>query len=72
MTDFSHLDAIQARIGREKAQLAAATTISERQFRMREIAAAEREETAEYAFLGIKPFTLDDISDDDLLRELGA
>lgn len=73
MTDFSHLDAIQARIFREEMRLADATTANERAFRQREIAAAKKEEAAEYKFLGIAPAKLDDIlSDDDLLRELGA
>lgn len=72
MTDFSHLDAIQARIWREEARLAAATNDRERAFRQREIAAAKKEEAAEYKFLGIVPPTQDDLSDDDLLRELGG
>lgn len=76
MTDFSHLDAIQARLGRERQRLAAATTEGERRFREVQVRAAEREEAAEYAFLGIDPATipasLDDLTDDELLKELGA
>jgi hypothetical protein len=74
MTDLSHLDALVSRLVREKARLVAATTESEVAFRIREIAACEKEIAAEYKFLGIAPLTIDEIlmSDDDLLRELGA
>lgn len=75
MTDFSHLDAIQDRIARETARRDAAKTPAERAFREREIAAAKREEAAEYRFLGIAPTvpaSIADLSDDDLLRELDA
>ena len=74
MTDLSHLDALQSRLGREKARLAAATNANEKAFRAREIASCEKEIAAEYKFLGIAPLTLNDIlmSDDDLLAELGA
>ena len=72
MTDFSHLDAIQERIHREKSRLAAAGTENERAFRAREVKAAEKELAAEYKFLGIEPVSLDEIllSDDELLAEL--
>ena len=72
--DLSHLDAIQSRIGREKARMAAATSENERAFRAREIKAAEKELAAEYKFLGIAPLSLDEIllSDDELLAELSA
>lgn len=73
MTDFSHLDAIQARLSRETARMACATTEGERAFRQREIIAAEKELAAEYKFLGIEPATLDDIlTDEQLLAELMA
>lgn len=70
--DLSHLDAIQSRIRREKARLAAATTENERAFREREIKAGEKELAAEYKFLGIAPLSLEEIilSDDELLAEL--
>ena len=72
--DLSHLDALQARLGREKVRLADAKTAKEVAFRQREIAACEREIVGEYKFLGIEPLSLDEIlmSDDDLLAELGA
>ena len=73
MGDFSHLDAIQARLHREATRLASAKTDRERAFRQREVTAAERELAAEYRFLGIAPPSLDDIlTDDELLAELTA
>lgn len=74
MTDLSHLDALQARLGREKVRLANAKTENEKNFRIREIAACEKEIAAEYKFLGIAPLSLTDIliSDDELLAELTA
>jgi hypothetical protein len=74
MTDFSHLDALQGRLAREQDRLAVAENENERSFRIREIAACEREIANEYKFLGIEPVSIDDIlmSDDDLLRELSA
>ena len=74
MMDLSHLDAIQARIGREKSRLATATSGKERAYRQREIVAAEKELAAEYKFLGIAPLTLEEIlmSDDELLAALTA
>lgn len=70
--DFSHLDALQGRLAREKAKLAIAKTETEKAFRLREIDACEREIANEYKFLGIEPVSLNDIimSDDELLREL--
>lgn len=72
MTDFSHLDALQGRLHREKVRLASAKTLTETNFRLREIAACEKEIAGEYNFLGIKPATLDGIllSDDELLAAL--
>lgn len=79
--DLSHLDALQARLGHEKARLNAALaarpsrrSANEIAFRQREIAACEKEIEGEYKFLGIKPLTLDEIlmSDDELLAELAA
>jgi hypothetical protein len=74
MTDLSHLEALQSRLGRETARRNEARTASERAFREREMAACEREIAAEYKFLGIAPLTMEEIlmSDDELLAELGA
>ena len=72
MTDFSHLDALQSRLGREKARLASAKNENERNFRLREIASCEKEIANEYKFLGIEPLTMEEImmSDDELLAAL--
>lgn len=74
MTDISHLDALQSRLAREISRRDAAKTENERNFRIREIAACEKEIAAEYKFLGIAPLTMAEIlmSDDDLLRELAV
>lgn len=49
-------------------------TDHEASFRLREIAAAEKELAAEYKFLGIAPLTVEDIlmSDHELLAALEA
>lgn len=71
MIDFSHLDALTARLVREQSRLAAAKIENERAFRIREIAACEKEIAQEYKFLGVEPVSLDDIlSDDELLEAL--
>ena len=72
--NLDHLEALQARLSREKSRLADASTANEIAFRTREIAACEREIAGEYKFLGIAPLTLDEIlmSDDELLAELLA
>lgn len=72
MTDFSHLNAIQGRIFREEQRLAQARTENERAFRRHEIMMAKREEANEYAFLGIEPVAVEDMSDADLMAELMA
>lgn len=74
MTDFSHLDALQGRLAREQNRLASAKTENDKTFRIREIAACEKEIAEEYKFLGIKQVVLDDIvlSDDELLAELST
>lgn len=73
MTDMSHLYAIQDRLFHEKARVVEAKTGADREWRLHNVAMIEREEAAEYKFLGIEPVTLDDIlSDDELLAELGV
>ena len=62
MTDFSHLDAIIARLGRERARQAQHPS----EWRALQVASAERELAAEYAFLGIDP----NLSADDIFNEL--
>lgn len=74
MTDFSHLDALQARLRREQDRLAAATKPADIAYRQREIVACEKEIASEYRFLGIEPMSLDEImmSDDELLAALSS
>jgi hypothetical protein len=72
MTDLTHLDAIQARLHRERARLAAATTQKDRTFRTVQIAQAEKEMAAEMKFLGIEDAPQSDMTDDDLLAALGV
>lgn len=73
MTDFSHLNAIQERLFRAEQRLLTASA-KDRPWYEHEVAMIVKEETAEYAFLGVERPTavsLDDILDDDLLAELG-
>ena len=74
MTDFSHLNALEFRLHNERQRLAASRTEKERAMRTVWVAGIEREIAAEYAFLGLEPApaSLDEITDDELLRELGA
>ena len=85
MTDLSHLDALLNRLTRENGRLqdaqralAAARTARQKakaqneiEFRQREVTSCGKEIDNEYKFLGIEPFKLDDMSDDELLAELG-
>lgn len=78
MTDFSHLDALLARLTRENGRLQEAQakkpskkTANEIAFRKHEIMMVEREIDGEYKFLGIEPFKADDLTNDELLAELG-
>lgn len=72
MTNLTHLDALQARLRRENDRLATAKTPADREFRLQQIRSCENEIANEYRFLGIDPVVVCDMSDDDLLRELGA
>lgn len=71
MTDLSHLDALLARLTRENGRLQNSKTAKEIAFRKHEIMMCEREIDAEYKFLGIEPFKESDLTDDELLTELG-
>lgn len=63
-----HLDALQLNLSHERARLHAATSPAEREMRSVWVAQLEREVAAERALLGLpEP---DDVSDDDLLRDL--
>lgn len=73
---YSHLEAIELRLSHERERVRAAKTAKERDWRKHNCRMIERERESEIAFLekrGIscKPFSLDDISDDELLSLLG-
>ena len=69
--DTSHLVAIHARLDREKARFKAATNEKERKFRAVQVSQAEKELAAEMRFLGMKSSPLPNMSNEELLRELG-
>lgn len=73
MTDFSHLDALQARLRSERASLTAATKATEVELRTVWVAQIEREIESEYRFLGIDPTVdadIDAMSNEELLAAL--
>lgn len=72
MPDTSHLVALHDGLARERERLASATTEAERALRRVWIEQREREIASELAFLGMDSAPLPELSDDDLLRELGA
>lgn len=67
----SHLHAIELRLSNERLRLAAAKTAGERKQRQVWIRAAEKELAAELALLLAKKEADPDMSDAELLRELG-
>jgi hypothetical protein len=69
MTDYTHLDALINRLLREKDRLLNARSTKEIAFRNHQIAMCEKEIAGEMKFLGLDEI-YDDISDDDLLKEL--
>jgi hypothetical protein len=69
MTDYTHLDALRSRLLREKDRLLNASSAKEMAFRVHQIAMCEKEIAGEMKFLGLNDIS-DDISDDDLLKEL--
>lgn len=73
MVDRTHLSALRVRLSHEKARLGAATRETERELRRAWIAQIEREIEGEKRFLGIEETESPDfdLSDDELLRELG-
>lgn len=72
MHDTSHLVALQERLSRERTRLAESKTDGERALRQVWVTQAERELEGEMKFLGMDGNAkVDDISDDDLLLELG-
>jgi len=72
--DLSHLDSLQTRLSHERVRHANAETNGERLWRAVWVAQLEREVAREREFLGLSAATatVDAMSDDELLRELGA
>ena len=72
MSDQSHLHAIEDRLIRERARLAAAKGERARALRAVWVAQAERELAAEQWFLGLTAAPAGPLSDDELLAALAA
>ena len=76
--DTSHLDAIDMRLSHERVRVTEARNAKEKEWREHNVRMIERERADELAFLErksgwVEPAPeLDDMSDEDLLRELGA
>jgi hypothetical protein len=71
MPDLTHLNALELRLSHERGYLATAKTDKERQLRAVWIQQIEKEIEGECRFLGIDKADDIEISDDDLLAELG-
>jgi hypothetical protein len=72
MTDFSHLSALQVSLHHEQQRATNAFTPAARTWRLHNVAMIEREIASEYAFLGIAPVELPEMTADELLAELAA
>ena len=72
MTDFSHLDALEDGLSRERQRLANARTSRERELRSVWVAQREREIAAERAFLGLEPADTGSMTIEEILAELEA
>jgi hypothetical protein len=72
MADKAHLSALRVRLSHEHDYLARAKSQKEIAIRTVWIAQIEKEIAAEIKFLGTSDDPIDSMSDDDLLRELGA
>lgn len=74
--DLHHLDALRESLSREKGRLADAKSPKDKAFRESAIASKEKEIEGELKFLkekyGYEEADLSDLSDEDLLRELGG
>ena len=71
MVDLSHLDALRVRLSHERAYLAGAKTASETELRAVWIAQVQREIEQERRFLGLNEEALPEMTDDEILAELG-
>ena len=72
LRDTSHLVALHEGLARERERLSSARNERERIMRQVWIAQREREIASELAFLGMDSAPLPAMTDDELLRELGA
>ena len=72
MPDLSHLSSLELRLSHERARLEAAKTAGERRQRAVWVAQLEREIADEIAFIGRRDTDLPEMTDADLLAELGA
>ncbi len=72
MTDTSHLDALEVRLSHERGYLAAAVKTQEIALRKVWISQIEKEIRQERSFLQLEVVHDCDLSDDELLAELGA
>lgn len=72
MTDTSHLIALMTGLSHERERLANAKSDGEREMRAVWVGQFEKQIADEYAFLGMRPGEVVEMSDDDLLAELGA
>lgn len=69
---MQHIDYLELNLSNERARLAAATSAAEHELRSVWVAQLEREVAAERKLLGHHHSVAAFISDEDLLRELGA
>ena len=70
--DTTHLSYLELGLHNERTRLAAVTSEGERKLRQVWVAQLEREVAAERAFLGLSEHPVTDVSDDDLLADLGT
>lgn len=68
--DTTHLVALQVRLSHERERLSNARTDKEKELRAVWVRGIEKEIAQEFTFLGMSP-EVPEISDDDLLAELG-
>ena len=69
--DTSHLDALHVRLSHERARLSTERNAARKELRQVWVAGIEKEIAAERAFLGLTEEALPEMSDDELLAELG-
>lgn len=70
--ETTHLQALRVRLSRERDRLSAAKTSREREARTVWVAQAEKELADELALLGLTDPPAEEMSADELARELGA